>query len=244
MQLSVLSWNVLADCHVRPSAYPTVSPPDLDAETRRRRVIAELQRRRTDLFLLQEVDSRLLHMLEEGLPDWTWARAERRGEGVAIGSAVGLDAWEAAPTGTKRGLVADLPGGPRVACVHLSWSGRPTSRRRPGLEQLGAVLDLEPQLVGGDFNALPDWPESARMRQAGFVAAGAPGATCNVNQWLQRIDEVWVRGRPLEAPPLPMIEPRTPLPGPVCASDHLPVQCRVAVEGGRSGRGLFSGSLF
>ncbi|MCP4803763.1 MAG: hypothetical protein GY913_07075 [Proteobacteria bacterium] len=242
-RLSILTWNVLADNHVRRDWYPNVTDADLIPEVRRRRVLAALSQA-PDLVLLQEVEPSLLRVLHTELTDWQWIHASHQGEGVAIGHRGGFESWQELDCGTKRALVADLPCGARVASVHLSWTGPPGAGRRRGLEQLRLVLAARPDLVAGDFNALPDWPESRRMRAAGFTKAGAPGPTCNVNGWCQRLDEVWVRGRVLSAPPLTPIDADTPMPGPLCASDHLPVEVEVSLDVRAERPSLFNGRLF
>ena len=241
--MKVFSWNVLADCHVRPGWYPHVRPLDLEPQLRRARVLSVLGEVEADVVLLQEVDSTLLaELVRRG--GRHWIHAPHSGEGVAVGTRKPVRSWEAIDLGSKAALVADLQDGSRVACVHLTWTGPDHGEPRRGLAQLERVLDGSPDLVGGDFNALPEWPESQLMAARGYTSAGPEGPTCNVNQWLQPLDAIWIRGRSRSSTALPPIGPTTPLPGALCPSDHLPVAAVVELARTSERRPLFSGCLF
>ena len=241
--MKVFSWNVLADCHVRPSWYPHVQPRDLEPQSRRARVLSVLKQVDADVVLLQEVDTWLLTELRR-MGGRHWIHAPHSGEGVAVGTREPVRSWEAVDLGSKSALVADLQDEVRVACVHLTWTGRDHGEPRRGVAQLERVLDWSPDLVGGDFNALPQWPESQLMAARGYMSAGPQGPTCNVNQWLQPLDAIWIRGRSLSSMPLPPIGPSTPLPGALCPSDHLPLLAIVELGRTSERRPLFSGCLF
>ena len=244
MRLSVLTWNLLSDSLVNPIWHGSSKPEDIDPVRRWGRLLRRLRALEADLFCLQEVQGHRLVELAGAFPEHQWRHAPHGGHGVAIGFRGRVDAVEAVEVGAKRALVADV-GGLRVACVHLSWTGPPVGGRRRGLEQLEAVLALEPDVVAGDFNALPDWPESERLRRAGLVPTGAPGPTCNANRWLQRLDEVWIRaGEVLDRRSLPPITEATPMPSATHPSDHLPLGVDLDVVPAPRQRRLWSGQLF
>lgn len=221
--MRLLTWNVLADAHIRPGWYPLVDPDELRPERRWPRVLAALAATEADVVCLQEVPPERLDALGAALAPRQIAYAPHNGEGVLLASRRPFLGVERPRVGRKRALVVRLAGGPSVACVHLSWSG-PDAAARPGLDQLDAVLRLGPDVIAGDFNALPDWPERRLARDAGYKDVGPGAPTCNVNQWLQPLDTVLVRP-PLtgRAAPVARIGPRDPMPSARFPSDHLPV---------------------
>lgn len=225
--MTLTTWNLLADCHVRPGWYPHVAPADLDPTVRWPRVLAALAASDADVLCLQEVPPDRLDAVRAALAPRQLVHAPHVGEGVAIASRRPIFGVETVEVGRKRALVARLPNGLRVACVHLTWTG-PEGDTRPGLAQLAAVLRLAPDVIAGDFNAFPDWPERRLARDAGYVDVGPAAPTCNVNAWLQPLDTVLLRpplvGRAL---PVPRIEARTPMPSAVHPSDHLAVTVRI-----------------
>lgn len=225
---TLLSWNLLADCHIRPSWYPHVHPAHLDNGWRHPRLIQRLLELEADVMALQEVDPRLLPALSRAFPEHHLTHAPYGGEGMVLLVRGGAERVErlVLPGGRKAALVADLPGGCRLASVHLSWTGPPeVAQRRRGLEQLERVLERRPHLLCGDLNALPGWPERRRLEEAGLVDRSPVGATCNMNQWLQALDGVYATpGWTVEAEALPVIGECTPMPSERCPSDHLPVR--------------------
>ena len=230
--LTLTSWNLLADCHVRPSWYPLVHARDLDPDVRWPRVLAALAASTSDILCLQEVPPSRLASIRAALSPRTLVHSAHLGEGVAIASRLPFLGAEEVRIGRKSSLVLTLVGGIRVACVHLSWAGAPPTRgRRPGVEQLRAVLSTVPDIITGDFNSFPGWPERHLARAAGYADIGPAAPTCNINRWLQPLDAVFVRppwqGRALD---VERIEADTPMPSARFPSDHLPV----SVEAGKS----------
>jgi endonuclease/exonuclease/phosphatase family metal-dependent hydrolase len=232
--MTLLTWNLLADAHVRPKFYPLVDPEDLDPGVRWARILAALAATDADVLCLQEVPPERLDAIRTALAPRQIAHAAHLGEGVAIASRRPFFGVEAPTAGRKRSLVVTLAGGLRIACVHLRWTGPPApggpTGVRPGAEQLAGVLRFEPHVVAGDFNAFPDWPERRLAREAGYVDIGPDAPTCNVNRWLQPLDTVLVRP-PLtgRADPVPAITEEEPMPSPIHPSDHLPVRVRIDV---------------
>lgn len=229
-RFSLLSWNLLADCHVQPGWYPRVPPLDLDPAVRRPRLLAALQAMEADVMALQEVQPELLPELARRFPEHHLSHAAHGGEGLAVLVRGGAERVEARPLpgGRKQALLVELPGGHRLAVVHLTWTGDPPRTPRRGLLQLDAVLAWRPDLLCGDLNSLPGWPERQRLEAAGLVDRGPWAPTCNVGQRLQPLDAVAARpGWTVDLEPPPPIEAHTPMPSPCFPSDHLPVRARV-----------------
>ena len=227
--LTVLSWNLLADCHIRPSWYRHVLEADLAPATRWPRVIAALTSSDADVVCLQEVAAEQLPAIRAALSPRQLAHSPHLGEGVLVASRVPFLGVESIRVGRKTSLVVTLADGTRVASVHLTWSGPPDagSPDRPGLDQLDALLRAAPDVIAGDFNAFPDWPERRRLASAGYVDIGPGAPTCNVNGWLQALDTVYVApGWSGTAAALEAIAADTPMPSARFPSDHLPVQVR------------------
>lgn len=227
--MTLRTWNILADCHVRASWYPLVAPADLDPAVRWPRVRTELARAEEDVVCLQEVAPDRLEAVRAALAPRQLAFVPHNGEGLVIASRLPFFGVETPQVGRKRALVVQLANGRRVACVHLSFAG-PDTTERPGLAQLEAVLRLGPDIIAGDFNAFPDWPERRLAVGRGYTDLGPTAPTCNVHRWLQPLDAVMVRP-PLRGrvSPVQMISADEPMPSAVFASDHLPV--RVELEG-------------
>jgi endonuclease/exonuclease/phosphatase family metal-dependent hydrolase len=225
--MTLTTWNLLADCHLRPGWYPHVAPADLDPVVRWPRVLAALTASNADILCLQEVPPAQLDAIRAALAPRQIVHAPHLGEGVAIASRVPFFGVETVEVGRKRAIVARLATGQRVASVHLTWTG-PEGDQRPGVTQLAAVLRLAPDILAGDFNAFPDWPERRLANDAGYLDIGPGAPTCNVNAWLQPLDTVLVRP-PLSGrgAPLPAITAHTPMPSALFPSDHLPVTVRI-----------------
>ncbi len=223
--LTLTSWNLLADCHVRPSWYPLVDPRDLDSEVRWPRVLAELAASTADVLCLQEVPPVRLAAIRAALAPRLIVHSPHCGEGVAIATRLPFLGAEEVRVGRKSSLILTLAGGVCVACVHLTWTGLPQNEAaRAGREQLRAVLKSQPDILAGDFNAFPEWPERQLAAERGYLDVGPQAPTCNINRWLQPLDTVLVRGAWRgRAVPTPAIRVDTAMPSRRFPSDHLPV---------------------
>jgi len=179
---------------------------------------------------LQEVSPALASDLRRLFPDHGLAYVPHCGEGLAV-LVRGQRPWPREiplPGGRKRALLVNLAGDVTLANVHLSWTGDPDGKQRRGMAQLEAILAYQPDLVVGDFNAFPDWPERRLIEQAGYRSLGPAGPTCNVGRRLQPLDAIYARPEWLGAPtPLPVITETTPLPSPTLPSDHLPLEVMI-----------------
>ncbi len=229
---SLLSWNVLADCFVTPGWYPGVPDEDLRGPQRRARVLDALARMEADVMALQEVAVDLLPDLRARFPDHGLAWLPGRNQGLAV-LVRGPTPWSQVlrqPENRREALLVRLSGGATLVNVHLPWTGDPTPcDDREGLRLLRTVLDHQPDLVAGDFNAFPEWPERLEAATRGWVELGPPGPTCNVHRRLQPLDAVL--GRPgwrAEALPLPPIAADT-LHALGCAPQRPPPAAAAAV---------------
>jgi endonuclease/exonuclease/phosphatase family metal-dependent hydrolase len=72
MLVSVLTYNCLAEAHIKPERYPGVDPRWLDSTIRYRRIADFLCHCNADIICLQEVDKRLLKLLADQLPSGKW----------------------------------------------------------------------------------------------------------------------------------------------------------------------------
>ncbi len=230
-EFSLVSWNVLADVHITDDWYPGIAAEDLRGPLRRQRVVDHLLAMDADVMALQEVQPQLLDDLKAAFPDHGVAFVSRVGEGLAT-LVRGVQPWSRVlpvPGRTPRALQVHLPGGVRLVNVHLKWTGDPRPRQsRAGVDQLKAILDYAPDLVAGDFNAFPTWPERQLATERGYRELGPEGPTCTVHQRLQPLDALLGRdGWQAETTPLPVVHAHTPMPSPVHPSDHLPLHVRL-----------------
>lgn len=238
----LFSWNLLADAHLRPAWYPACAAGDLDPALRRPRLLARLTGVEAEVLALQEVEPALLPALAAAFPGHHLSFAPHGGEGLAVLVRGGAERVEILPLpgDRKQALLVTLPGGLSLAVVHLTWTGDPPATPRRGLAQLRAVLDRGPDLLCGDLNSMPGWPERALAQAAGLVDHSPPGPTCNVGARLQALDAVMARpGVEVRVEPLPAITRFTPMPSATHPSDHLPILATVELIGDR--RGLLSG---
>ena len=239
MPLSLLCWNVLADCHITEDWYPGVPRADLRGDLRRERLVAALARSEVDVLVLQEVEPGLLPALRRVLPGHGVAWCPHNGEGLAVlvRGPTPFSHVLPLPGGRKSALLVRLPGGLTLANVHLSYTGPEAGPGRRGLAQLEAVLDHGPDLICGDFNAEIDWPERRRAHDRGYVELGPVGPTCAIKGYVQSLDAVLARpGITGRADALPRLGVGDGLPSPAMPSDHLPLRIfDVALSAGVGG---------
>lgn len=238
----MVSWNVLAACHVREEYYPEIPERALDASARREQVIAVLARlvqaHQIDVAALQEVDEELCGMLGERGWEVAWASKERgHAEGVAVCVARG-SAWELGESSTLlhqdgSGHVTQIAqlrqGGDEitVASTHVRWAPRNTPvHTHIGvgqiLETASALMDAERSVLCGDVNDEPGGPVRRALEASGWEEIGDDRATAWIGGRGGAIDLIAARrlqGRALDLG----ISAAGPLPSLACPSDHIPI---------------------
>lgn len=227
---TLLTWNLLFTRWIRPAWYPDCAPEDLEPRRRHPRLLAALREQQSDAMALQEVDTELIPSLALAFPDHQLLELRYHEAGMVVLVRCGgarLEVLELEP-GQKRAALVTLPGGLRLAVVHLSWADPQQVERRPGLAQLERVLAAEPDLLCGDLNSHPEWPERRRALAWGLIDHSPPGPSCNVKRRLEPLDVILARpGLEVRAEPLARIERGTVMPSPAFPSDHLPMRARI-----------------
>lgn len=227
---TLLTWNLLFTRWITPDWYPDCAPEDLDPQRRHPRLLAALRELRSDVMALQEVDIELIPSLARAFPDHQLVELRYREAGMVVlvrGGGARLEVLELEP-GNKRAALVTLPGGLRLAVVHLSWADPGEVERRPGLPQLERVLAAGPDLLCGDLNSHPDGPERRRAVAWGLIDHSPPGPSCNVKRRLEPLDVILARpGLDVRAEALTRIERGTVMPSPDFPSDHLPMRARI-----------------
>jgi hypothetical protein len=235
MSWSLFSWNVLADIHINDDWYPGVPADELRGPARLARVLEHLGRVDADLIALQEISPALVAALPALFPDHGLCLAPYAGEGLAL-LVRGARPWPQVvplPGGRKVALLVAVPGGPRVAVVHASYTGKPgapgVSAERKAIPQLDAVLAYKPDVLVGDLNAEPGWPERLHLEAAGMVDRSPPGPTCNTLSRAETLDVLFTGpGWTARCAPPPALTPAWRLPDAQNPSDHLPLRGTVS----------------
>lgn len=234
--MKIVSYNVLADCYVKPEMFPLVRPEHLDRGYRRRLLIERLVGYAADVICLQEVEEEVFGELQTRLTGYQGVLA-RKGGGKPDGCATFVRGRSAShqprpySDGTGHVALVTLLEDVAVVNTHFKW-GSATSR--VGLDQAVELLDgLDSGvdwIVCGDFNAAPDSALVAEFHRRGFADAYASigGDTCNSNSTPKRIDYFMHRGLRSMPLPLPAIDGRTPLPSETEPSDHLAIRATFA----------------
>jgi endonuclease/exonuclease/phosphatase family metal-dependent hydrolase len=238
---------VLADAYVRPAYFPHTPPRLLQPGQRIEGLVARMEALAPDVLCLQEVEPALFRVLTARLGmAGCFAQKANKPDGCAVFVRAPLEIGEVREvrftdgSGSLALLVNVFDPGSHatlvVANTHLKWDppGTPLDRQQ-GLQQISQVLaalggpsaDARIRVVCGDFNAGPESPVCALLRDAGLVEPFADrdaAWTSNANGVAKRIDFVfhsplW-RANPVEPP---AIDNGTPLPSETEPSDHLPV---------------------
>jgi mRNA deadenylase 3'-5' endonuclease subunit Ccr4 len=244
-----VSWNVLADAYVRPAYFPHTPPGLLRRGQRTEGMIARVGELAPDVLCLQEVEPALFRVLMARLEmAGQFAQKANKPDGCAVFVRAPLEIVAVREVRFTDGsgalaLLLDVsdPGSHTtlvIANTHLKWDppGTPLDRQQ-GLRQISELLAAlggppsaaaaQLRIVCGDFNAGPESPVCALLREAGLVEPFADrdaAWTSNANGVAKRIDFVfhspsW-RATPIEPPE---IDGETPLPSEAEPSDHLPV---------------------
>lgn len=253
-QLTVATWNILADCYVTPDLYPR-SPPDLLRPGARDSAIivglsTMVERLRPDAVCLQEVHGSFLSALHRAaLPRGWRVLGSREADGTRDQCLVLLcgewqlathagNSYARAPGNIAQRLV--LLNGLDTAVLyntHLRWA--PDDGRLTGAQaqELASWVDREeyPTLVAGDLNASTDSLTLQHLIGVGLTDTH-PDESLRTAEFSHtgpiRLDYILVRGA--RAEPLPatdvVADGNEPLPGRRCPSDHLPLAARVFVS--------------
>ncbi|MDC0744719.1 endonuclease/exonuclease/phosphatase family protein [Polyangium mundeleinium] len=254
---SATTYNVLAQCYVRPDRYRGSPADALDPATRRARLLARIDALGSDLLCLQEVEPDLYEALCARL-DATHASAyaQRTGrrEGSALFARRALFTWHGhdvlhfaahRPGDDDLALIARLTVDTRplhVATTHLTWQpdSTPTDEHlghRQMLELL-ASRDAAPAdvtwLVAGDFNATSQSVVLAAAYERGLAEscrAQRPWDTTAINGRPRKIDYLLSSEGRLDPRPgvLPRLSRDTVMPSASEPSDHLPLTVTFAL---------------
>lgn len=253
MQLSVATWNVLADCYVTPELYPRTPLEFLPPGSRTASIVGNLQemvnRLRLDAVCLQEVDRSLLTELH---------RASRRRAWRVLSS------WEVEATRDQCAVLlcgdwtlgthdylsyAQAPGyrvqrlvllsGVTAAVLyntHFRWAADNGCLTGAQSAELALWVDREdyPTIVAGDLNSTPDSPALQQLFAIGLKDLH-PYESLRTAEFRHtgpiRLDYILLRGaqgKPL-LPTDIIIDGKEPLPGWRCPSDHVPLAACVSV---------------
>lgn len=247
--LTLLTWNILAQAYVRPDRYPHSTPDALAPGPRRERVLDHLAAHAADVLCLQEVDPDVFEAALEALPDhegFYVARRERP-DGSAVLHRRSLEVLDrealhyaaADPGRDDVAAIVTLAVGDRrlgVVSTHLRWQPRTTPREaHVGRRQLLEVLDraqgssVSAWLVAGDFNALSESVVLQAALERGYrlsCRSQRPWDTVNIGGRRRKLDYVLYTPDALEPHPgrLPTLERSTPMPSAEHPSDHLPLE--------------------
>lgn len=241
--LTLLTYNVLADAYIRPEYYTHIEPKFLDVTWRRPALVKHIQRRDADIICLQEVEQELFEVLSDALAPTHTATYASKGNHKPDGCAtlfrsdlfhlVSEHPLYYSDGSGHVALVTALESGDRtltIANTHVRWDppekrGRDHVGYRQIEELLAHVREDSPLMVCGDLNARPGSDAIALLRDHGLIDAYGnddSAFTSNVNEECKRIDYVFHSPSLTSvAAPLPTIHAKTPLPNAEQPSDHL-----------------------
>lgn len=252
-QLSLATWNVLADCYLTPDLYPNTPVGLLLPGARTAAIVTELlsmvERLRLDAVCVQEAHGSLLAELETVALPRGWRVLRTTESETARDQCVVLlcgkwrlgshdrRSYKQAPDNHAQRL-ALLRGTTTVILynTHLQWAldnGRLTGAQGAELASW-ASREAQPTIVAGDLNSPRESPAVQQLIGIGFTDLH-PLESLRTAEFLHtgplRLDYILVRGargRSLPATDL-VIDGREPLPGWRCPSDHLPLAACVSV---------------
>lgn len=251
-QITIATWNVLANGYVRHEHFPSTPQDILAAKNRYPRIVERAASFNADVICLQEVDADLHALLRARLAadgyDGDWAQKSwRKPDGCATFvrgpwlerrlvsySRHFHDGFGSRPDSGHVAQVTALSFRNDIIAVvntHLKWDkpGAPISERL-GFIQGEELLDMLktmacPSVVCGDFNAEPSSATLQAFRTAGFTDSHDHSfATANHDGRAKKIDFILHDGELIAHPqPTTSIADDTPLPSETEPSDHLPL---------------------
>ncbi len=234
MQLTVASWNVLADAYIRYGDYTHVPTELLGAGARIPHVLAALSKIDADVIGLQEVDEQLLAALRQA-NEWEVLWSPKKGnkpDGCAtlIRPNIPVQGWSTLGYLDGSGHIAQLVmiGGTCITNTHLKWAPAGTADH-PGVAQLRQLLEqlayCSKSMVLADSNDLPGGPLRTMLRDSGFVGVDDETPTAKVDGRLVALDIAATRGvsvMPVDLGIWADITMST-----VCPSDHIPIAASI-----------------
>jgi CCR4-NOT transcription complex subunit 6 len=242
---TLLSWNVLADAHVRAAYYPSTPTALLARGARTGAIVERLLASDADVICLQEAEPSLveaararlgryaIHYLPKGggKPDGcaTFVR------GLVVRDVHELAYSDGAPPSGHVALLLEVEhDGVRlgVANTHLKWDPQSRFATVQIAQLVKAMHATVPWIVCGDFNVTPDDAANAAFDKERLVDAYGreplEAFTAVTNGRARRID--FIRhsvGLSVEALPTPRLDDRAVLPSDEHPSDHIPIAVRV-----------------
>jgi mRNA deadenylase 3'-5' endonuclease subunit Ccr4 len=252
MDLTVATYNILADAYVDPKFYPHTPASVLEPARRRLAVVDRVAELDADVIGLQEVERGARDAIDARLSGHASAYAmkgKRRPDGCMTihRSHIAVAKEQALHYGDGSGHVAllvvfEIEGAlVGVANTHFKWDPPDTERdRRHTLRQATELLatsrslDPCPWIVLGDLNVEPDSAAIQVFRDAGFADAHEANVmTANSNGRAKKIDFLLHDARLVAAPrTTATVEDDTPLPSDAQPSDHVPLVATFSLRSG------------
>jgi mRNA deadenylase 3'-5' endonuclease subunit Ccr4 len=199
MAFTVVTYNLLADCHARPEKFPGVPAEHLGGEQRLPRLIEQVVHLGADVLCLQEVDAAVFGAVASRLQPlgyWDLFAPKTAGplEGVATFVRTSAFTVHNKFVVNYRDATADQPATGHLALVlllekdgrllylantHLRHDppGTPAERRRALIEvrqllaERATMVDTPTWIVAGDLNSTPASEVVAELRAAGLEHA-------------------------------------------------------------------------
>ncbi len=241
MELTIATWNVLADAYIRPSWFPLTEARHLDPAWRRPAVAAHARALAVDVLCLQEAELALVDLLGREHP--VGCHEARHYASKGLGKPDGCATFVrnvsvhdhgriefADDTGHVALVVTVIVGGRKIAVAntHLRFQIGLAEIRELLAQRKALSPDAEAWVIVGDFNVEPKSDVTWALADAGFVDLDPGGFTCNSNLSPKRIDFVFASAELAgEAKPLPPMTRNTALPNAEEPSDHRPVVATV-----------------
>ncbi|MCB9760302.1 MAG: endonuclease/exonuclease/phosphatase family protein [Alphaproteobacteria bacterium] len=248
MNLTIVTWNILAQAYARPERYRGVAPDALDPSRRRARILETVRNLDADLLLLQEVEPDAFEAIGAALPGHRGRYEARRGkpDGLAVfhrparltlRRAEPLHYAAVDPGRDHLALLCafEVDGRPlSVANTHLRWQpeGTPLETHQGVLQMKELLARLQgmpaPWILGGDLNAISQGPVVETAMAAGLRLSARslrPWDTALINGNRRKLDYLLYNPEQLRPSPrpLPGLSRHHPIPTAEHPSDHLPL---------------------